>query len=197
MSLVDFKQGTETDIKNLKNSSSVKEGAIYVATDTGTMWLGTSATTLLQIKDNIDTNTTYTALKNPNAITISLNGTSQGAYNGSAAKSINITASSVGAAAISHTHSYAGSSSAGGPATSANKLNTNAGSATGPVYFSNGVPVACTTYAGASVKYANSAGSSSSEYAVISGVSQPTDSRCKVWLVTNSSGSLTGVQVKV
>lgn len=45
-----------------------------------------------------------------------------------------------------HTHNYAGSSSAGGAATSANKLNTNAGSATQPVYFSNGVPVA-TTYA--------------------------------------------------
>lgn len=134
------------------------------------MWLGTSATTLLQIKDNIDTNTTYTlsktgssiqlknqagtvvstitdanttyndasqsshglmtaadkkkldtlatvatsgsymdlsdkptipiipsALKNPNALTISLNGASQGGYDGSAAKSINVTASSVGA----------------------------------------------------------------------------------------------------
>ena len=48
-------------------------------------------------------------------------------------------------AASSHTHSYAGSSSVGGAATSANKLNTNAGSATQPVYFSNGVPVA-TTY---------------------------------------------------
>ena len=39
---------------------------------------------------------------------------------------------------------YAGSSSAGGAATSANKLNTDAGSATNPVYFSGGVPVACT-----------------------------------------------------
>lgn len=37
------------------------------------------------------------ALKNPNALTISLNGTSQGAYDGSAAKSINITAAGVGA----------------------------------------------------------------------------------------------------
>lgn len=43
-----------------------------------------------------------------------------------------------------HTHNYAGSSSAGGAATSANKLNTNAGSATKPVYFSDGVPKACT-----------------------------------------------------
>lgn len=45
-----------------------------------------------------------------------------------------------------HTHNYAGSSSAGGAAISAAKLNTNAGSATQPVYFSNGIPVA-TTYA--------------------------------------------------
>jgi hypothetical protein len=45
---------------------------------------------------------------------------------------------------FAHTHNYAGSSSAGGAATSANKLNTNAGSATKPVYFSNGVPVQVT-----------------------------------------------------
>lgn len=51
----------------------------------------------------------------------------------------------------SHTHNYAGSSSAGGAATSANKLNTNAGSATQPVYFSGGVPVACTYTLGKSV----------------------------------------------
>lgn len=47
-------------------------------------------------------------------------------------------------APINHTHSYAGSSSVGGAATSANKLNTNAGNATSPVYFENGVPKACT-----------------------------------------------------
>lgn len=41
-----------------------------------------------------------------------------------------------------HTHSYAGSSSAGGAATSANKLNTNAGNSKLPVYFSDGLPVA-------------------------------------------------------
>lgn len=45
-----------------------------------------------------------TELPNPEALTISLNGTSQGAYNGSAAKSINITAASVGAAASTHNH---------------------------------------------------------------------------------------------
>ena len=40
----------------------------------------------------------------------------------------------------SHPHDYAGSTSAGGPADSANKLNTNAGSTTQPVYFKDGVP---------------------------------------------------------
>lgn len=49
--------------------------------------------------------TVPSTLKNPNALTISLNGTSQGAYDGSAAKSFNITAASVGAAASSHSHS--------------------------------------------------------------------------------------------
>lgn len=39
---------------------------------------------------------------------------------------------------------YADSDKAGGAATSANKLNTDAGSATKPVYFSNGIPVECT-----------------------------------------------------
>ena len=57
---------------------------------------------------------------------------------------ISLTASDVGASTSGHTHNYAASSSAGGAATSANKLNTNSGSATRPVYFSNGIPVAGT-----------------------------------------------------
>lgn len=64
---------------------------------------------------------------------------------------VTLTYSDVGAAASSHTHNYAGSSSAGGAATSANKINTDAGSATQPVYFSSGVPSACTYSLGASV----------------------------------------------
>lgn len=46
------------------------------------------------------------SLKNPSALTISLNGTSQGAYDGSSAKSINVTPSNIGAAPSSHTHNY-------------------------------------------------------------------------------------------
>lgn len=48
-----------------------------------------------------------------NALTISLNGTSQGAYNGSAAKSVNITPASIGAATSGHTHNAATTSAAG------------------------------------------------------------------------------------
>ena len=51
-----------------------------------------------------------------------------------------------GKADSGHTHQYAGASVAGGSATSAVKLDSDAGSATQPVYFSSGKPVA-TTYA--------------------------------------------------
>ena len=46
------------------------------------------------------------SLKNPYALTISLNGTSQGPYDGSAAKNINITPGSIGAAVSNHNHDY-------------------------------------------------------------------------------------------
>lgn len=52
-------------------------------------------------------------------------------------------ASDVGASAVGHEHNYAGSSIPGGAATSANKLNTDAGSDTNPVYFDSGKPTAC------------------------------------------------------
>ena len=53
---------------------------------------------------------------------------------------------------INHSHNYAGSSSAGGSANSAVKLDTaTAGSATQPVYFSGGKPVACSYTLGKSV----------------------------------------------
>lgn len=56
----------------------------------------------------------------------------------------NITIKTIGAAPDNHSHLYAGSSSAGGPATSAVKLDSSAGSATNPIYFSEGKPAACT-----------------------------------------------------
>lgn len=79
-----------------------------------------------------------TALKTPNALTISLNGSNQGAWDGSAAKSINITPASIGAAAATHTHSYAGSATAGGAANSVAKnivIKLNGGTTEGTNMF--------------------------------------------------------------
>ena len=45
----------------------------------------------------------------------------------------------------SHTHKYAASSTVGGSATSAVKLDSSAGSENVPVYFKNGKPVACSS----------------------------------------------------
>lgn len=67
---VKFIRDKEPNIKALIAENKVLDGALYVATDTGTMWMGTSATSLIQIKDNINTNTTYTLTKSGNTITL-------------------------------------------------------------------------------------------------------------------------------
>lgn len=43
---------------------------MYVATDTGTLWMGISSSSLIQIKDNINTNTTYNLTKSGSTITL-------------------------------------------------------------------------------------------------------------------------------
>ena len=91
----------------------------------------------------------------------------------------------------SHTHSYAGSASAGGAATSANKLNTDGGSATQPVYFSNGVPVACTPYSGATVKHAGTADSATSASSADVATSATTAGAVAWGNVTNKPSSFT------
>lgn len=66
------------------------------------------------------------SLKNPYALTISLNGTSQGPYDGSAVKNINITPGSIGAATSGHNHDGRYVYNYGGSAMDANSLNKNA-----------------------------------------------------------------------
>ena len=67
----------------------------------------TVGTTAYSVSSNNITIPAYpTSLKCPNSLTIQGNGTSLGSYDGSAAKTINITYSNVGAAAASHGHSY-------------------------------------------------------------------------------------------
>lgn len=67
---VKFIRDKEPNIKALTASSKVLDGALYIATDTGTMWMGTSTTSLMQIKDNINTNTTYNLTKSGSTITL-------------------------------------------------------------------------------------------------------------------------------
>ena len=62
--------------------------------------------------------TATTATKVSNSLTVQFNGTTKATFNGSAANTINITPSAIGAAASSHTHLYAGSTTAGGAAQS-------------------------------------------------------------------------------
>ena len=85
-------------------------------------------------------------------LTLQFNSTTNQTYNGSAAKTFNVTPAAIGAAPSSHSHNYAGSSSAGGAANSAVALTTaTAGSATQPVYFTGGKPAACSYTLGKSV----------------------------------------------
>lgn len=65
------------------------------------------------------------ATKVDNTLTIQCAGVSQGSFDGSSNKTVNITPANIGAATSDHTHLYAGSSSVGGAATSANKVNNS------------------------------------------------------------------------
>lgn len=105
--------------KNQNAFSNVVIGSTTIAADsaTDTLTLAGSNVTITPdatndkvtigiTKDNVTsalgytpptTNTTYTSLKNPYAVTIQGNGTSLGTYDGSAAKTFNITPSNIGA----------------------------------------------------------------------------------------------------
>lgn len=84
---IGFNYDTDTDYNAGHNNNHV-------------IWLPTGgATGTLALTSDIPT-----SLKNPYALTISLNGTSQGPYDGSAAKNINITPNSIGAATSDHNH---------------------------------------------------------------------------------------------
>lgn len=93
------------NIDNLQKTLDAKANSSHTHNYTSTVKVGSTS---YNVSNNVISLPAYptipSSIKNPNALTISLNGTSQGAYDGSAAKSINITASSVGAAASSHTH---------------------------------------------------------------------------------------------
>ena len=98
--------------KNQNAFSNVKVGSTTITADTATDTLELVAGSNITLtpdatNDKITiaaTDTTYTSLKNPYSLTIQGNGTTltNGTYDGSAAKTVNITPSSIGAAASSH-----------------------------------------------------------------------------------------------
>ena len=138
--------GTSTATSN--TTSALTNGNVYLnsvengAVTSAHKISGSGATTVTtDTSGNIvinSANTTYSSLKNPNALTISLNGTSQGAYDGSATKSINITASSIGAAASSHDHNRItskGTHAETASGTTANAPTTGMADATASMYM--------------------------------------------------------------
>lgn len=77
---------TKEDINKLQNQVTKNAKDLEEKSNTGHTHIKTDITDF------------PSAIKNPNALTISLNGASQGAYDGSAAKSIDITPGNIGAA---------------------------------------------------------------------------------------------------
>lgn len=85
------------------------------------------------------------SLKNPTALTIQTNGTTAAIYDGSAAKTVNVTKGNIGLGNVDNTADANKSvkyATSAGSASTATKLSSNAGSNNQPVYFSGGKPVA-------------------------------------------------------
>lgn len=121
--------GTARNI-SIADSDATNTGTAVSVNGSGNVTLKLPAT----IKASLS-GTASSATKVNTNLVIKLNsGTTEGTnlftFNGSAAKTLNITPASIGASASGHTHSYAGSSSAGGAATTALACTGNANTAT-------------------------------------------------------------------
>lgn len=88
---------------------------VIIGTNQGFTRLESGANNLIHRRSDTD----YTILDTYNiaSLTIQFNGSTNTTYAPNAAKTVNITPAAIGAAASSHTHNYAASPSAGGPAT--------------------------------------------------------------------------------
>ena len=121
--------GTARNI-SIADSDATNTGTAVSVNGSGNVTLKLPAT----IKASLS-GTASSATKVNTSLVIKLNsGTTEGTnlftFNGSAAKTLDITPANIGAATSGHTHSYAGSSSAGGAATTALACTGNANTAT-------------------------------------------------------------------
>lgn len=87
---------------------------MFIGTSYGITKLFSGANNLIHSRNG----TEYTILDtyNIHSLTIQFNGSINTTYNPSVSRTVNITPAAIGAAAVGHTHNYAGSASAGGPA---------------------------------------------------------------------------------
>lgn len=88
---------------------------MFIGTSYGITKLFSGTNDLIHSRNGTD----YTILDtyNVHSLTIQFNGSTNTTYNPSVSRTVNITPAAIGAAARSHTHNYAASPSAGGPAT--------------------------------------------------------------------------------
>lgn len=106
-----LRQKYDTEANWTSKNPVLLAGEMAVSSDkNGQFKVGNGTSTWSQLSYNQIPWTSVTgrpsALKNPAALSIKLNGVAQDPYDGSVARTINVTAASVGAAATSHTHSY-------------------------------------------------------------------------------------------
>lgn len=119
---IDFYKG-ETRCGYIGAAASSTEDMYLYAYDSRNIIIGslglvrfdTGASNLIHRRN--DTEYTILDTYNIHSLTIQFNGSTNTIYNPSVSRTVNITPAAIGAAASSHTHNYAASPSAGGPAT--------------------------------------------------------------------------------
>ena len=97
-------EGTAFGMMIWRNASGYTNQMIM--SSSGKLYLRNYSSSWAAMKTVAFTTDIPSSLKCPSSLTIQANGTSLGSYDGSSAKTFNITYSNVGAAAASHTHDY-------------------------------------------------------------------------------------------
>lgn len=133
-----------TNWNTLIDSSTIGSQSVNYATSAGSATKSTKDASGNTITSTYATKTELDTAKS--TLQTSINGKANSSHTHTIANITNLQTTLDGKSNTSHTHKYAGSSSVGGSATSAVKLDTStAGDANTPVYFSGGKPVACTS----------------------------------------------------